>query len=87
MPCLAGMCTTGKSGALGWILDSGIDLCGSLAGRLLSGPPFSCQENELFRPEHPYGSTKAEMLRSVSVKHVTFPGFSNSIHLKKHNAQ
>lgn len=35
-PHLAALHTTGESGALGWILDTSSNLCGSLAGSLIS---------------------------------------------------
>ena len=78
MPRLVGTPRPERSGALGWFLDTSIDLCGNLAGRLVSGPPLPCQQNELFRPQHPSGLSNSEVLRSVSVKRVTFPGFSDS---------
>lgn len=70
-PHLAALHTTGESGALGWILDTSSNLCGSLAGSLISGPPFPHQQKELFR----------SLLRAVSLKRVSFPGFSNPLHL------
>lgn len=87
MLCPAGTPRAERSGALRWFLDTRIDLCGNLAGRLVSGPPLPCQQNELFTPEHPCGLSNPEVLRSGSMKHVTFPGFSNSLHLGKHNVQ